>query len=277
MKMKMNKLFIKNLLLITLSVFFILPILLSIFGYNNIYEGATGTSEAETPELTNVKTIKIEGGLSNTPIHIREIKIFNHDNINIATSEYVNVSQSSTLYDDETKWSASNAIDDDMETLNFTKFVGENWLKLEFKGVVRVSSINKIVIYNRDHTNQDLVDRLNGFKLSLYDNDGNKFEDHEHTLTSDLEQEYIITAEAPVEEEEEEEEAPVEEAPVEEETPVEEEETNKITCNANYGSIQGDRLCCGQSGVVNKTSRVCPYEYPNCRGFVCGEKWGLCN
>ena len=146
--MKTNKDFIKKILIITLSVFFILPILLSIFGYNNIYEGLG------TPENRNVKTIQINISGGN-PLHIREIEVFNHDGDNIAITENVNVSQSTTYTNREGNWEATNVIDGDMQTINHTKNGAEEWLKLEFKGVVRVSSINKIVIYNRDHNNQD--------------------------------------------------------------------------------------------------------------------------
>jgi hypothetical protein len=54
-------------------------------------------------------------------------------------------------------------------------------------------------------------------------------------------------------------------------------ESSTITCNAHYGDKIGDSLCCGQTGVVQNDSRVCPYEYPTCSGYKCGEKWGTCS
>lgn len=51
----------------------------------------------------------------------------------------------------------------------------------------------------------------------------------------------------------------------------------KISCNAHYGAETGDNLCCGQTGVVQKDSRVCPMEYPICKSFKCGSKWGTCH
>ena len=50
-----------------------------------------------------------------------------------------------------------------------------------------------------------------------------------------------------------------------------------ITCNADYGAKVGDSLCCGQTGVVQNDSRICPHEYPTCSGYKCGEKWGTCS
>ena len=50
-----------------------------------------------------------------------------------------------------------------------------------------------------------------------------------------------------------------------------------ITCNANYGQKVGDPLCCGQTGVVQNDSRVCPYDLPTCSGYKCGETWGTCS
>lgn len=52
--------------------------------------------------------------------------------------------------------------------------------------------------------------------------------------------------------------------------------TTGITCNADYGSKVGDKLCCGQSGVVQNNSRVCPYDLPKCKSFKCGSQWGTC-
>lgn len=51
----------------------------------------------------------------------------------------------------------------------------------------------------------------------------------------------------------------------------------KITCNAHYGQKVGDSLCCGQTGVVQNDSRICPYDYPTCTGYKCGESWGTCS
>ena len=263
--MKMNKDFIKKILIITLSVFFILPILLSIFGYNNIYEGL------ETPENRNVKTIQIDIS-TRKPIHIREIEVFNHDGDNIATIENVDVSQSTIHRDDLAQWGPSRAIDDDMATMNHTNH-GTEWFRLEFKTPVPITDIHRIVIYNRD-SNKAMGDRLIGATLSLYDNADNKFEEHAHTLTGDFEQTYVITAEAPVEEETPDEEEDDTETPVDDGA-----ETINVTCNINHteNPKEGDRLCCGQSGSYNSlTSRMCPAEYPVCSGYKCGEKWGKC-
>ena len=264
MKMKMNKTFIKRLLMIILSVFFILPILFSIFGYNNIHEGLN----AGTPELTNVKKIQIDitGG---NPIHIKELKVLNHDGDNIATRENVDVSQS-TIFNDQAQWGPSNVIDDDMATMNHTDHSAE-WFWLEFKTPVPISNIHKIEVYNRDD-DKAMGDRLIGATLSLYDNAGNKFEDHAHTLTGEFIQTYEITAQMEYDPEISDEEGA--------ETSVEEKaETINVTCNINHteNPKDGDRLCCGQQGSYNSlTSRMCPAEYPVCSGYKCGEKWGKC-
>lgn len=47
-------------------------------------------------------------------------------------------------------------------------------------------------------------------------------------------------------------------------------------CVADYGAQIGDKLCCGQTGVVQKNDRICPYSKPLCKGFKCGSKWGEC-
>ena len=48
-------------------------------------------------------------------------------------------------------------------------------------------------------------------------------------------------------------------------------------CLADNGAVQGDPLCCGQSGVVQNTDYNCPSEYPYCKGYKCGETWGRCS
>ena len=47
-------------------------------------------------------------------------------------------------------------------------------------------------------------------------------------------------------------------------------------CVADYGAQIGDKLCCGQTGVVQKNDRICPYSKPLCKGFKCGSQWGEC-
>lgn len=47
-------------------------------------------------------------------------------------------------------------------------------------------------------------------------------------------------------------------------------------CVADFGAQVGDKLCCGQTGVVQKDDRVCPYSKPVCSGFKCGSNWGVC-
>ena len=51
---------------------------------------------------------------------------------------------------------------------------------------------------------------------------------------------------------------------------------SNIKCVADNGSVPGNPLCCGQEGVLQDTKYVCPSEYPNCEGYVCGETWGKC-
>lgn len=49
-----------------------------------------------------------------------------------------------------------------------------------------------------------------------------------------------------------------------------------IKCNASFGSNIGDPLCCEQPGVVQNTKFICPSELPTCMGYKCGESWGKC-
>ena len=52
---------------------------------------------------------------------------------------------------------------------------------------------------------------------------------------------------------------------------------SSIKCVADNGSGVGDPLCCGQTGVVQDTKFNCPSEYPHCVGYKCGESWGKCS
>ena len=49
-----------------------------------------------------------------------------------------------------------------------------------------------------------------------------------------------------------------------------------MKCLANNGAKVGDPLCCGQTGVVQNTKYNCPSEYPTCVGYKCGQSWGKC-
>jgi hypothetical protein len=54
-------------------------------------------------------------------------------------------------------------------------------------------------------------------------------------------------------------------------------ESNKpIRCIANNGANIGDPLCCGQTGLVQNTKYNCPSNYPHCVGYKCGQTWGKC-
>lgn len=51
----------------------------------------------------------------------------------------------------------------------------------------------------------------------------------------------------------------------------------KITeCAADWGSSQGDPVCCGQAGEVNSEQYICPASAPTCTGYVLDESWGTC-
>lgn len=49
-----------------------------------------------------------------------------------------------------------------------------------------------------------------------------------------------------------------------------------IKCVADNGANVGDPLCCGQTGVVQSTKYNCPANYPYCVGYKCGQTWGKC-
>ena len=49
-----------------------------------------------------------------------------------------------------------------------------------------------------------------------------------------------------------------------------------IKCLAHFGTKVGEPLCCGQTGVLQNTSHVCPQELPTCSGYKCGSQWGVC-
>ena len=50
----------------------------------------------------------------------------------------------------------------------------------------------------------------------------------------------------------------------------------ELKCLANYGTKIGDPLCCDQTGVLQNTEYVCPEELPHCTGYKCGSQWGTC-
>ena len=50
----------------------------------------------------------------------------------------------------------------------------------------------------------------------------------------------------------------------------------ELKCLANHGTKIGDPLCCGQTGVLQNTDYVCPEELPHCTGYKCGSQWGTC-
>ena len=52
--------------------------------------------------------------------------------------------------------------------------------------------------------------------------------------------------------------------------------SSDIPCLANNGAVVGDSLCCGQSGVVQNTKYNCPASAPYCEGYKCGSSWGKC-
>lgn len=49
-------------------------------------------------------------------------------------------------------------------------------------------------------------------------------------------------------------------------------------CVADFGSNLGDKVCCGQEGVLQYSAYnyICPKTAPACSGYVCGEKYGTC-
>ena len=49
-----------------------------------------------------------------------------------------------------------------------------------------------------------------------------------------------------------------------------------IPCLADNGAVVGDPLCCGQSGVIQNTKYNCPASAPYCEGYKCGSSWGKC-
>ena len=49
-------------------------------------------------------------------------------------------------------------------------------------------------------------------------------------------------------------------------------------CLGDFGDGIGDKLCCGQTGVIQNehAKYTCPESHPYCRGYKCGESWGAC-
>lgn len=49
-----------------------------------------------------------------------------------------------------------------------------------------------------------------------------------------------------------------------------------IKCIADAGTSIGEKLCCGQTGVLQNTNYICPVEKPTCSSFKCGSQFGHC-
>ena len=49
-------------------------------------------------------------------------------------------------------------------------------------------------------------------------------------------------------------------------------------CLGDFGDKAGDKLCCGSDGLIQSehAKYTCPESHPYCRGFECGETWGKC-
>ena len=47
-------------------------------------------------------------------------------------------------------------------------------------------------------------------------------------------------------------------------------------CYADYGSVVGDSVCCGQKDNIKDLNYVCPENAPLCVGYEKGKKWGKC-
>ena len=49
-------------------------------------------------------------------------------------------------------------------------------------------------------------------------------------------------------------------------------------CLGDFGDKSGDKLCCGSDGLIQSehAKYTCPESHPYCRGFKCGETWGKC-
>lgn len=53
-------------------------------------------------------------------------------------------------------------------------------------------------------------------------------------------------------------------------------ENKEIKCSADFGTIIGDKLCCGQPGILSNNEYVCPEELPICQGYEINKEWGIC-
>ena len=49
-------------------------------------------------------------------------------------------------------------------------------------------------------------------------------------------------------------------------------------CLGDFGDEVGDKLCCGQTGVIQNehVKYTCPESHKYCRGYKCGDSWGSC-
>ena len=52
----------------------------------------------------------------------------------------------------------------------------------------------------------------------------------------------------------------------------------KTKCLGDFGDKAGDKLCCGQDGTIEGryAKYTCPESHQYCRNYKCGESWGTC-
>ena len=53
-------------------------------------------------------------------------------------------------------------------------------------------------------------------------------------------------------------------------------ENKEVKCAADFGTIIGEKVCCGQPGMLSNNEYVCPEELPTCKGYEMNKQWGTC-
>lgn len=265
--MKMTKNFVKNILIIVLACFFVLPLILMYFNLNHIepYTGMEGSSYDTTIEGVDISGVLLSDsgssytGLSGEALYCIgsaiECDSDTHNKVQVGTDPLgIKLYQCKNGAD-----ICMNAIKCNGVLGNGLNDVGER-SELQFKDS---NGIRKIKQFNFSGNNVSDDSFLNNFTepyrsvpLTISGEYVYLYEPNTTNIDASYSACFLyddVQACSPVQSNE-----------------------DTIKCVADYGTNVGEKVCCGQNSILQKNGRKCPKELPRCVGYKCGEKWGTC-
>eukprot|EP00956_Cyclotella_meneghiniana_P008958 scaffold12299_cov85-Cyclotella_meneghiniana.AAC.6 len=121
--------------------------------------------------LPKAQIVKLHQPNTGLPIHVFEVKAMNSSGINIAHG--ATATQSSTLWNNQDKFGANNAVDGDSDTFTHTKSESNPWWKVDLGDNYDVSSIEIMNRWCKDiNDSANCLCRLSGATISLVDDSG---------------------------------------------------------------------------------------------------------